>query len=202
LPDLEDNASVKTLAFIVNPIAGMGGAVGLKGTDGKTTLNKALALGAKPITPTRAKSFLSGLEPFKKRVRLIVGAGNMGEDAALNCGFACRVLGKRKDETTSKDTKDVTKRIKEVGADLLVFCVGPSGGSKNSHRVSAWRTAPERSGNNGRGRESLQRRSSVGGVLWKCSGTLRAASDSREQDCKPRDRKRNEESSSHRHLRD
>jgi predicted polyphosphate/ATP-dependent NAD kinase len=124
LPNFENNVSVKTIGFIINPIAGMGGAVGLKGTDGKTTLNKAIALGAKPIAPTRAKSFLSGLEPIKKRVRLIVGAGNMGEDEARSCSFTCIVLGTRKEETTSHDTKEITKRIKDAGADLLVFCGG------------------------------------------------------------------------------
>ena len=120
----ENDVSVKTVGFIVNPIAGMGGAVGLKGTDGKTTLNKAKALGAKPTAPTRAKSFLSELEPIKKRIRLIVGTGNMGEHEAQNCGFNCTILGTRKEETTAEDTKEIARKIQETGADLLVFCGG------------------------------------------------------------------------------
>ena len=70
----------KTIGFIVNPVAGMGGAVGLKGTDGKTILNKAISLGAKPIASQRAETFLAELYPAKKSLRLIVGAGNMGEN--------------------------------------------------------------------------------------------------------------------------
>lgn len=115
---------MKTVGFIVNPIAGMGGAVGLKGTDGKTILKRALILGAKPVALARAESFLSELKPVKKSIKLVVGAGKMGEDEARNCGFACTVLGKRKKETTAEDTREIAKRIKDIGADLLVFCGG------------------------------------------------------------------------------
>jgi predicted polyphosphate/ATP-dependent NAD kinase len=120
----EDKISVKTVGFIVNPVAGMGGAVGLKGTDGKAILEKAVSLGAKPIAPARAESFLSELKPIRERIWLVVGAGSMGEDEAKSCGFACTVLGERKRETSAKDTIKIAKRIKEIGADLLVFCGG------------------------------------------------------------------------------
>lgn len=119
-----NDASVKTVGFIVNPIAGMGGAVGLKGTDGREVLERAIILGAKPIAPRRAKSFLSELGPVKERIRLIVGAGKMGEDEVRNCGFAFTVLGKRKKETIAEDTVEVAKGIVDVDADLLIFCGG------------------------------------------------------------------------------
>ena len=123
-PNFENHVSVKTVGFIVNPIAGMGGAVGLKGTDRKAILEEAIILGAKPIAPARAESFLSELKPFKERIRLIVGAGKMGEYEARNCGFASTVLGKSKNETFAEDTIDVARRIRDVGVDLLVFCGG------------------------------------------------------------------------------
>jgi predicted polyphosphate/ATP-dependent NAD kinase len=98
----EDKISVKTVGFIVNPVAGMGGAVGLKGTDGKAILEKAVSLGAKPIAPARAESFLSELKPIRERIWLVVGAGSMGEDEAKSCGFACTVLGERKRRQAQK----------------------------------------------------------------------------------------------------
>lgn len=122
--NFENDASVKTVGFIVNPIAGMGGAVGLKGTDGRAILKRAIILGAKPIAPARAESFLSELKPVKRSIRLVVGAGRMGEDEARNCGFPCMVLGKRKKETTAEDTREIARRIIDTGADLLVFCGG------------------------------------------------------------------------------
>jgi predicted polyphosphate/ATP-dependent NAD kinase len=119
LPDI-----IKTVGLIVNPIAGMGGAVGLKGTDGRTILEKAIALGAKPIAPARAESFLCELKAVKRRIKLIVGAGRMGEYEARSCGFACTVLGKRRKETTVEDTREIARRIKDMDVDLLIFCGG------------------------------------------------------------------------------
>ena len=120
----EKTLPTKTIGFIVNPIAGMGGAVGLKGTDGKTILNKAISLGAKPIASQRAETFLSELYLAKKSLKLIVGAGCMGENQAKKCGFTCQVIGERKKETTSEDTQNIAKEVVKAGVDLLVFCGG------------------------------------------------------------------------------
>jgi predicted polyphosphate/ATP-dependent NAD kinase len=124
---LSDSANVlpvKTIGLIVNPIAGMGGIVGLKGTDGQAILDKAVSLGAKPIAPARAESFLAELSAAKKSLRLVVGAGAMGENEAKRCGFMCTAVGERKNETNAEDTKKTAERIKEIGVDLLVFCGG------------------------------------------------------------------------------
>jgi predicted polyphosphate/ATP-dependent NAD kinase len=114
----------KTIGFIVNPVAGMGGAVGLKGTDGKTILNKAITLGAKPLASQRAEAFLAELFPLNKSLRLIVGAGYMGEEEAKKYGFMFEVKGENKKETSSKDTQNIAKAMVGSGVDLLVFCGG------------------------------------------------------------------------------
>jgi len=120
----ENEVSAKTLGLIVNPVAGMGGAVGLKGTDGRAVLKKAVSLGAKPIAPARAEFFLSELKFADGKIRLVVGAGTMGEEEAISCGFACTVFGKRKKETTAEDTREIARKIADAKADLLVFCGG------------------------------------------------------------------------------
>ena len=120
-----ENASLtKTIGFIVNPIAGMGGAVGLKGTDGKAIQAQAIALGATPIATQRAETFLTGLKSVKEQLRLTVGTGEMGENQAAKCGFACKVIGERKKETTSDDTQCIARTMVDDDVDLLVFCGG------------------------------------------------------------------------------
>jgi len=121
--DLKDN-SKKKVGFIVNPIAGMGGAVGLKGTDGKEILEKAVTLGATPVAPARAETFLSELKTSKEDMRLMVGAGSMGEDETRNHNFDYKVFGEQKKDTCPEDTVEIAKRIAEEGVDLLIFCGG------------------------------------------------------------------------------
>jgi predicted polyphosphate/ATP-dependent NAD kinase len=114
----------KTIGLIVNPVAGMGGAVGLKGTDGKAIVNRARALGAKPIAPERAKAFLSELNTATSGMRLVVGAGSMGENEAKCFEFTYKVLGARKKETSAEDTVAIAKKMVDAGITLLVFCGG------------------------------------------------------------------------------
>jgi predicted polyphosphate/ATP-dependent NAD kinase len=114
----------KTIGFIVNPVAGMGGAVGLKGTDGKAILQQAIALGAKPIAAQRAETFLSEIATAKAHLKLVVGAGEMGENEATKQGYTCEVIGEAKAQTAPEDTQAIAKGIVEAGVDLLVYCGG------------------------------------------------------------------------------
>ena len=122
--DKENRKPQKKVGFVVNPIAGMGGAVGLKGTDGRLILGEAVSLGAKPVAPGRAEAFLWELKEIGMQVRLIVGAGGMGEDEAKTCDFSHVVLGERKNETDAEDTKKIARLMADQGVDLLVFCGG------------------------------------------------------------------------------
>jgi len=115
----------KKIGLIVNPIAGMGGSVGLKGTDGEKILSKALKLGAKPVAPYRAEIFLSHLKSLNEKIDLLVGAGLMGEYEAKKAGFKNMLsIGQRKKKTTAEDTKLIARAIMKNKVDLIVFCGG------------------------------------------------------------------------------
>jgi predicted polyphosphate/ATP-dependent NAD kinase len=119
------------LGFIVNPIAGMGGRVGLKGTDG--VLKEAIARGAKPIAPTRAREFLQKLkEKFEEeKIEILTCPGIMGEEEAKNSGLLVQILPmKIGDETSAEDTKAAVKLLTAAKVDLLVF-VGGDGTAKD-----------------------------------------------------------------------
>ncbi len=117
------------LGLIVNPIAGLGGPVGLKGTDGPELAARALALGAAPRAATRATEALHALgaswPPDRPLPELLAAAGPMGEDAARDAGLETRRIGPSLHQpTTAEDTRAAATALLEAGADLLLFAGG------------------------------------------------------------------------------
>jgi predicted polyphosphate/ATP-dependent NAD kinase len=115
---------VRKVGFIVNPIAGMGGRVGLKGTDGEETLKKALWLGAVPVAPLRASEFLDALGSLSKTIEFVTPPGEMGEDVLRGNGVSPTLVPGRQGATTSEDTKAAAVEMASMGLDLIVFCGG------------------------------------------------------------------------------
>jgi predicted polyphosphate/ATP-dependent NAD kinase len=119
------------LGFIVNPIAGMGGRVGLKGTDG--VLEEAIARGAKPVAPKRAAEFLEKLKESMtaKSIEILTCPGIMGEEEAEAAYLPVQVLSMTCDEeTTAEDTKTAVKMMTRAKVNLIVF-VGGDGTAKD-----------------------------------------------------------------------
>ncbi|MCS7125178.1 MAG: ATP-NAD kinase family protein [Candidatus Bathyarchaeota archaeon] len=119
------------MGFIVNPIAGMGGRVGLKGTDG--VLKEAIARGATPVAPKRALEFLQELKEVVKEnpIEILTCPGIMGEKEAREAELPVHVLPMRVgEETTAEDTKTAVKLLCEMKVDLIVF-VGGDGTAKD-----------------------------------------------------------------------
>ena len=79
------------IGLILNPISGMGGSVGLKGTDGREILLNAINLGAKPSSSLRAKELLSELRSMESKIRFVTCPGFMGENILkqFNFEFTC-----------------------------------------------------------------------------------------------------------------
>ena len=117
---------MKRIGLIVNPIAGMGGRVGLKGSDGKETLELARKLGAVPECPGKALTALKQIKNnFNGDVRIITYPAFMGEHEALDAGFQPQVIGEiNAGETTAEDTIQAAKDLRNAGVDLIFFAGG------------------------------------------------------------------------------
>ncbi len=122
------------LGFIVNPIAGMGGKVGLKGTDGMEILEKARRLGAYPEAPKKAKKALKLLTPLINDIEILTYPGKMGEDEAIALGFNPKVLGEKKDIVGPDDTEEAARKMLDMDIDLLLFA-GGDGTARNIYNV-------------------------------------------------------------------
>jgi predicted polyphosphate/ATP-dependent NAD kinase len=115
----------KKLGFFINPIAGMGGRVGLKGTDGREILEKAMALGAQPWASERAKEALKPLLRLKNEIELITYPSPMGEEISLEYGFMSEVIKADLGNSTSeKDTVHAAQAMLDRNVDLLLFAGG------------------------------------------------------------------------------
>lgn len=113
---------MKTLGFIVNPVAGMGGSVGLKGTDGEL-YKKALKMGAKSITPKLIEQFLNEVKNFDK-ITFLTAPSIMGEVYLKSKQLNYEVIGQIEEETTSTDTKNIARLLLKKKVELIVFFGG------------------------------------------------------------------------------
>ena len=115
----------RRLGFIVNPLAGIGGRVGLKGSDGAEVVRRARELGAQPFAPHRAGEALAALLGRAPGVMVMAAAGQMGEDEARALGVEPVVVGSAPATgTTAADTRDAARAMHALGVDLLLFAGG------------------------------------------------------------------------------
>jgi predicted polyphosphate/ATP-dependent NAD kinase len=112
----------KKIGLIVNPIAGMGGSVGLKGTDG-AAYKKALALGARPVTPVRTKELMGHLRA-RERIHLFSAPGPMGEQYIREADIPYTVVGNVGKTSTAEDTKNIAAEMLNREIELLIFVGG------------------------------------------------------------------------------
>jgi predicted polyphosphate/ATP-dependent NAD kinase len=108
------------LGFIINPIAGMGGSVALKGTDGNA-YRVALSKGAVPLARGRAVRALSRLDGG---IGFLTASGEMGAWALNDLGLAHEVIWETSGESVPEDTRQACRRFMEKKVELIVFCGG------------------------------------------------------------------------------
>jgi len=122
------------VGVVMNPIAGMGGRVGLKGTDGK--LEAAVARGAAPRAPDRARRALTRLAEVAPETTVPVAAAPLGERIVREAGFEPRRVVDPFDgsppagidtdapATTAADTRRAVTALADAGVDVVVFVGG------------------------------------------------------------------------------
>ncbi len=113
------------LGLIVNPIAGVGGRVGLKGSDGPEVQARAQELGATPTAAGRAADALRRLASLRGPLEILTYPGEMGEDSARAAGHTPIVVGSIiPGNTTAEDTAAAAREMQRRGVDLILFAGG------------------------------------------------------------------------------
>ncbi|MFZ5698650.1 MAG: ATP-NAD kinase family protein [Pseudomonadota bacterium] len=119
------NESRFRLGLIVNPWAGMGGSVGLRGSDGPEIRDAAIARGALPQAGERALRFLLALADVRQQIDLLSWAGPMGVEAAHTAGFTVQQCGAPASMPSSRaDSLAAARALVVAGIDLLLFVGG------------------------------------------------------------------------------
>jgi len=115
----------RVLGLIVNPVAGLGGRVGLKGSDGAEIQRRARELGALPEALNRTAQALRPLERLKDRCVVVTYPREMGEDVARACGLEPVVVGSiEPGRTTAEDTRRAAQDLSRFPVDLILFAGG------------------------------------------------------------------------------
>lgn len=130
------------LGLIINPISGMGGTVGLKGTDGNDILNKAILLGAKPNAANRTRDFLDHLKSITTKIKFITCPKYMGEFVFKDYDFEHEIIHdpifrdyKKIYDTSKKHTKRVAERFLKIKDLKLILFVGGDGTARDIQEV-------------------------------------------------------------------
>jgi predicted polyphosphate/ATP-dependent NAD kinase len=115
---------VLTFALLVNPVAGVGGAVALKGSDGADIQAQARSRGGVARSSSRALRALKAAGAAAQQVRWLTWGGVMGADVLRGAGLAAETLGEPAQPCSAGDTDRAARAMGSAGADLIVFCGG------------------------------------------------------------------------------
>ncbi|MDK2464349.1 MAG: ATP-NAD kinase family protein [Candidatus Korarchaeota archaeon] len=116
----------RLIGLIVNPVAGLGGPAGFKGTDAPWIVKTALSRGYRPTSPIKAERAVRILLARIPEVQFVSPRGVMGEQTLKRVGARiAKVLEVPNScETTPEDTVEAAKRMCGLGVALILFCGG------------------------------------------------------------------------------
>ena len=113
------------LGLIVNPFAGIGGALALKGSDGVAIRSKALAAGAPQLAMQKMRIALSQCADLTDAIQIYTGAGDMGENIASTLSFAYELVHTpAAAQTEIEDTLILVRALQDKKVDLILFAGG------------------------------------------------------------------------------
>jgi len=112
------------LGFVINPLAGIGGAVALKGSDGESIVEQALIKGAKPKAQVRAMQAMQQIQASPKAVSICTASDTMGEEVLNALDLPCEVVYQSAEYSSASDTKKAIRQFVEQQVDLIVFAGG------------------------------------------------------------------------------
>lgn len=110
------------IGVVVNPIAGLGGTVGLKGTDGAQTVAEALRRGAQPQAGHRARRAFERLAAQYPGAQIFAAPGRLGADYLAGLDLVVEVVGPDTFDGTADDTHKMVRAMPDI--DLMVFAGG------------------------------------------------------------------------------
>lgn len=120
-----DRSAIFKLGILVNPFAGIGGALALKGSDGAEIREKALAMGAEKKANEKMAKALSILEALSGKFTVVTAAGDMGETVCESLGIPYEVIyTPSAAQTEGEDSERAAKAMVEANVDLLLFAGG------------------------------------------------------------------------------
>lgn len=113
------------LGLIVNPFAGIGGTLALKGSDGAEIRRKALEQGAEKKANEKTCLALTEILSNQHKVQIFTASGEMGEDVSRSLGLDTSVVyACQNAQTEAIDTINAAKALLDNNVDLLLFAGG------------------------------------------------------------------------------
>ena len=124
----ESLAPLLRIGLVVNPLAGIGGAVGLQGSDGEVVQRAARERDGKPRGEERLSIFLQALRTRLGgdfgRLAWCTWGGVMGAQILSSNGVIAQVAGEPAAQTSAQDTQLAVKTLGASHVDLMIFVGG------------------------------------------------------------------------------